>query len=532
VRINEPVTNREVAVGKAANILSTTNPKGQITHINDEFVEISGFSRDELLGQPHNIIRHPHMPRAAYEEMWRRLKAGEAWLGAVKNRCKNGDHYWVRAYAIPVTDKKGELVELQSVRTRLEPEAEERAEKLYAKLSASQPKKGPVEPASLPRGLSLSAKLMLAMVVILTASSAVQWFAGSAFAALAAWLVSLAVAVGVIMSVTAPFRACVSRARKIIDDTVAERIFTGRNDDIGSIDLVITSQAAELDAVVKRMDDLIGKLRADVESTTSRSSQASSAVQEQTTATDTIASASEEMSATSSEVSSNASDMLEQVRLAHDRVSSGQAITRETRNSMDALSTELTEASRRVGELTEASKGVAEALTVIGEITEQTNLLALNASIEAARAGEAGRGFAVVADEVRSLALRTQSTTEQINSTLGHFRDVVSKATSSMERCDSYAQKTVEDAANSESTLSELVTFIDRISQACDGTASAAEQQHQASSEISSRIVNINDLGESATKLMHEAQNSIRHLEEQIGDVAGLVDRLKRRNEV
>ena len=89
MRINEPVTNREVAVGKDANILSTTNPKGQITHINDEFVEISGFSRDELLGQPHNIIRHPHMPRAAYEEMWRRLKAGEAWLGAVKNRCKN-----------------------------------------------------------------------------------------------------------------------------------------------------------------------------------------------------------------------------------------------------------------------------------------------------------------------------------------------------------------------------------------------------------------------------------------------------------
>ncbi|MDR9469496.1 methyl-accepting chemotaxis protein, partial [Marinospirillum sp.] len=244
---------------------------------------------------------------------------------------------------------------------------------------------------------------------------------------------------------------------------------------------------------------------ANVAHTTGRSSEASEKVNEQSTATDTIASASEEMSATSSEVASNATRMQEQVRLANDGVAKGQAVTRETRNSMDALSNELSEASRRVGELTEASKGVTSALNTIGEITEQTNLLALNASIEAARAGEAGRGFSVVADEVRTLALRTQDTTQQITTTLGRFRDVVGNATASMESCDSYARKTVENAAVSETTLAELVTYIDRISQACDSTSSAAEQQHQASSEISNRIVSINDLGDSATSLMHEA---------------------------
>jgi len=530
VRVNHPVTNRNVPVSKAANILSTTNPKGQITHINDEFVEISGFSREELLGEPHNIIRHPDMPRAAYEEMWRRLKSGETWLGAVKNRCKNGDHYWVRAYAIPVTGKNGEMVELQSIRSQLDPEAESRAEKLYARLRPSQPAKGSVEPASLRRGLPLHLKLIIAMALILAAAGAAQFFTTSAFAALAVWVGAFLVTAAAITILTSPLRQCVQRARKVIDDSVAEKIFTGRVDDIGSLELVITQQAAELDAIVKRMDDVIGKLESGAEQTIARSNDAHSAVQEQSTATDTIASASEEMSATSREVASNASGMLEQVRLANERVSSGQSLTQETRHSMDSLSKELSEASRAVGELTEASKGVNQALSVIGEITEQTNLLALNASIEAARAGEAGRGFAVVADEVRSLALRTKTTTEQINETLGRFHETVSSATDSMQRCDSYAQKTVENAISSEDTLAELVTFIDRISEACDGTAAAAEQQHNASSEISGKIVNINDLGDTAMGVVKEAQESMHQLKRQIGEVGGLVHRLRERN--
>ncbi|MFO8142626.1 MAG: PAS domain-containing methyl-accepting chemotaxis protein [Marinobacter sp.] len=532
MRANHPVTNRSVPVRRGANILSTTRPNGKITHINDEFVEISGFSRDELIGEPHNIIRHPDMPRAAYEEMWRRLKAGETWLGAVKNRCKNGDHYWVRAYAIPVTGKNGELVELQSIRSQLDPAAESRAEKLYATLRQTQATKGPVEPASLRRGLSLHVKLSLAMAFILAATSTAQFFTSSLYATIGIWMGALLLSTAVITGITSPLRSCVQRARKIINDTVAEKIFTGRVDDIGSLELVITQQSAELDAIVKRMDDVIGKLEGRAEHTISRSNDAHAAVQEQATATDTIAAASEEMSATSREVANNASGMLDQVRMANERVSSGQSLTQETRHSMDALSQELSEASRAVGQLTEASKGVGQALSVIGEITEQTNLLALNASIEAARAGDAGRGFAVVADEVRSLALRTKTTTEQINATLGRFHETVSNATQSMQRCDSYAQKTVENAISSENTLAELVTFIERISEACDGTSAAAEQQHNASSEISGKIVSINDLGDTAMAVVSEAQESMQELKRQIGEVGGLVSRLRERQDV
>lgn len=531
MRINQPVTHRNVRVGRDANILSTTNPKGQITHINDEFVDISGFSREELIGQPHNIIRHPDMPRAAYEEMWRRLKSGQSWMGAVKNRCKNGDHYWVQAYAIPVIGDKGELVELQSVRSQLDPEAQARAESLYSKVSAGENSKGPVAPATVRRRPGLGTQLALAMVAVFAVQLAVLFAAGSLSPTiLAIWLTGLAAAGALVSVLTAPLRRTVRQARKVINDTVAETVFTGRTDDIGSINLAMIQRAAELDAVVKRLHDVIGQLSTGAETTIGLSNTAHSAVKNQSTAAETIAAASEEMSATSKEVSANAVSMLEQVRLANEGVARGQDLTRSTRSSMTTLSDELEEASTAVSELAEASREVAVALRTIGEITEQTNLLALNASIEAARAGEAGRGFAVVADEVRKLALSTQESTEQIESTLGRFESTVTKATATMKQCNGYAMTTAENATQSNDTLEELVTFIERISAACNGTSVAAEQQHSSSAEIAGKIVSINDLGEQAMTVVSQSRGAVETLKEQIVQVGGLVQRLRHRN--
>ncbi|WP_258923156.1 PAS domain-containing protein, partial [Klebsiella pneumoniae] len=101
--------------------LSTTSPQSHITYVNPDFIKISGFTEEELLGQPHNIVRHPDMPPAAFEHMWSTLKSGRSWMGLVKNRCKNGDHYWVSAYVTPIA-KNGSIVEYQSVRTKPEPE--------------------------------------------------------------------------------------------------------------------------------------------------------------------------------------------------------------------------------------------------------------------------------------------------------------------------------------------------------------------------------------------------------------------------
>ncbi|MEQ1515476.1 MAG: Tar ligand binding domain-containing protein, partial [Usitatibacteraceae bacterium] len=102
MRLNMPVTQREVELKDGETIVSKTNTKGVITYCNQTFLDISGFSQEEVMGKPHNLVRHPDMPPAAFEDFWNTLKSGRPWSGMVKNRCKNGDHYWVYAEASPV----------------------------------------------------------------------------------------------------------------------------------------------------------------------------------------------------------------------------------------------------------------------------------------------------------------------------------------------------------------------------------------------------------------------------------------------
>ena len=84
--------------------MSVTNTKGEITHCNPAFIRVSGYQYEELIGQPHNMIRHPDMPEAAFKDMWRTIAHGYPWSGIVKNRRKNGDHYWVKANVTPIME--------------------------------------------------------------------------------------------------------------------------------------------------------------------------------------------------------------------------------------------------------------------------------------------------------------------------------------------------------------------------------------------------------------------------------------------
>ncbi|MBR0931687.1 MCP four helix bundle domain-containing protein [Bradyrhizobium diazoefficiens] len=138
MRTNLPVTTTEYPITDEALIVSRTDTKGKLTYFNDQFVEASGFTEAELMGQPHNIIRHPDMPPAAFENLWATLQQGKPWSGAVKNRRKNGDFYWVLATASPIR-QNGQIVGYSSIRTKLPADQRAEAEQVYAKIRENKP---------------------------------------------------------------------------------------------------------------------------------------------------------------------------------------------------------------------------------------------------------------------------------------------------------------------------------------------------------------------------------------------------------
>ncbi|MGB5743438.1 MAG: PAS domain-containing protein, partial [Sedimenticolaceae bacterium] len=130
---NLPVSGTAKAVPMNCELLSLTDSKGVITHVNQAFVDISGFSAEELNGSSHNIVRHPEMPPAVFENLWAQLKKGQSWMGVVKNRTKDGDYYWVDAFITPSRDGD-RVIGYESVRVAADAQTVARAEALYKKL--------------------------------------------------------------------------------------------------------------------------------------------------------------------------------------------------------------------------------------------------------------------------------------------------------------------------------------------------------------------------------------------------------------
>ncbi|MCK9620570.1 MAG: methyl-accepting chemotaxis protein [Methylobacter sp.] len=153
MKINMPVTNNEIILKKGTILVSRTDLMGRITYVNDAFVETSGFTRDELMGQEHNIVRHPDMPAEAYEDLWLTLKQLRPWQGLVKNRCKNGDHYWVEANAMPLF-KDGKVYEYLSVRHPPKRDVIPATEQLYKKINAGKVKLKPTGLATMAKSIS------------------------------------------------------------------------------------------------------------------------------------------------------------------------------------------------------------------------------------------------------------------------------------------------------------------------------------------------------------------------------------------
>lgn len=486
---NFPVTEREIDYPAHYNILSTTDPKGMIRYVNPDFIEISGFVEEELIGKSHNIVRHPDMPPAAFEDLWKTIKSKQSWMGIVKNRCKNGDHYWVDAYVTPITEN-GEVVEFQSVRTKPDADVVRRAEAVYRQLSDGKTPRA-MTARAIPLWLKLAGANLIALLPLAAAAFSQSW--GWAIAGVVA---SAVLSVVLSQAVTRRIHRIAERARSVFDNKLASYIYTGATDEMSQIELALKARQSELRAVIGRIDDSGDQLSTAAEEAAETASATSSDVLRQRAEVEQVATAINEMSATVQEVARSTNEAAGSAQSGMDLTSQGKRIVDQLVTAINDLAAQGQQVTQAVRDVEQQSANISTVLDVINTIAEQTNLLALNAAIEAARAGEHGRGFSVVADEVRTLAQRTQQSTGEIEEMIKQLQRGVNDAVTTMESSVDQTTRCIGHADEAGGALESIAKAVIAINDMNTQIASAAEQQGAVTDEINRSITTVHEISQ------------------------------------
>jgi len=491
---NHPITGVNKDINKQHKLLSTTDLKGAITYVNPDFLDICGFDEQELLGRNHNTVRHPDMPPAAFENMWRNISAGKPWMGIVKNRCKNGDHYWVDAYVMPI-QKDGNTIEYQSVRLKADDEATQRAEPLYKRL---------LEKKKIPRKLfttiSLQNKLITANTLALLPIISALILQAEPLFVLQTCIISVVLMVLSNNLLMKPFSKLTKQAKNIYDNPLMSHIYTGREDEFGHIQLALKMQSSQIDSMVGRLSDSTRVLSDVSAKNASNSKQIHQGALAQHYELTQVANAMNAMAKTVHEVASNAADASNSTGAGLNEATKGKRVVNTAINSINKLVEEIQNAAAVIEELSKYSTNIGDMLNVIKGIAEQTNLLALNAAIEAARAGEHGRGFAVVADEVRVLASRTQDSAQEIESVIEQLQKRIKQAVRVMDGSCKQADISVSKAQKVSDSLESITSAVSVAGELNQKIAAASDLQSSVAQTIDKNILNISDTANEASR--------------------------------
>ncbi len=504
---NLPVTDNEISFSTNTTITSTTDVKGTVTYINQDFLNISGFSAGELIGENHNIVRHPDMPSAVFADLWATIKSGKPWMGLVKNRCKSGDFYWVDAFVTPVK-RNGDITGYESTRFKPIKVLTERAEALYKKINAG--KKLKLKSLGLlQKQIFTGVAFQLFIFILLTLTDVLRLPIAAVF-----WLGVSLIWVSISNYQMRDFHKLLKRSKNVVDNPIMQLAYYGKVDDVSQIRLSIRMLAAKLRMIVKRIEQSANQLTLQAQSSADTVKASNDNINQQNQELEMVATAVAEMAAAVQDVSMSTNSASQAAQDTMNMSQQGALKITDAIGIIDSLDSHVATASESISQLKADSENIGGVLDVIRGIAEQTNLLALNAAIEAARAGEQGRGFAVVADEVRTLASRSHDATQEIQEMIERLQLGVADAVLHIEEVSKRAAKGVAQVEESAEALAEISGSVTVINDMNTQIATATEEQSSVAGEISRNIEHINQLSAQTAQSTEQTRQTSENLAE------------------
>ena len=506
MRLNMPVSNVEYELSDAESIVSTTDLQGNITYANPYFIEVSGYAEEELIGAPQNILRHPDMPVEAFADFWATLKQGLSWTGMVKNRCKNGDYYWVMANVTPVMEN-GSPVGYMSVRVKPTRLQVSEATKLYRAIKNGEQialrqgapaatgllaRLGALTDLSLAQRVGWNLGFLICVLAALLASSLLLEPAASG----RAWLGGLG-AIGIVSAlyfwyalhaaVVQPLKQARQACLAMAGGDLTHDFTTGRTDDMGQLMRALRQLRINLHSIVGDVRSNFDQISTGTREIAEGNMDLSGRTESQASALEQTASSMEELASTVQQNTLNATQANKMADNASVVAVKGGDIVAQVMTTMDGIST--------------ASHKIVDIIGIIEGIAFQTNILALNAAVEAARAGEQGRGFAVVAAEVRSLAQRSATAASEIKQLISVSVDQVDAGT----RLAGHAGDTMRDIIAAAQGVSSIMHEID----------SASREQSSGIAQVNDAVAQMDQVTQQNAALVEQAAAAATSLQDQ-----------------
>ena len=515
MRNNQPVTQREYEFPDNATLMSTTDTDSRVTYANAAFMQVSGFSGEEIVGQPHNVVRHPDMPKEAFADMWATLKNGEPWTALVKNRRKNGDHYWVRANATPVA-RDGRTIGYMSVRTKASRDEIGAAESLYREFREGKARSRRFHKGLIVRGglfgwlsafrtMPVRWRIRLAMLSAAPLLIGSAWLAGLAGGALggfagAAIGIALVASLWLEAQISRPLEAMLKQALSVASGDKQQVAHMDRIDEIGMTLRTISQLGLMFRWLIDDVSEQVMNVR--------------TAIDEIAQGNDDLSRRTEQAASNVQETASSMAQMTATVKSNADIALQANALSGTARDAAARGGEAVAEVVSTMNDITDSSRRIADIIGVIDGIAFQTNILALNAAVEAARAGEQGRGFAVVAGEVRALAQRSANSAREIKELIGASAGKVESGS-----------KLVNDAGN---TMDDIVTQVKRVSDLIAEIRAATEEQSSGVTQVDRAVGDLDQITQQNAALVEQSTAASESLRQQAHSLVEAVSVFRR----